>query len=386
MRSVVYASEVPTSLDEAIAHVAPGGTVVVDIPCTTDHPIAIPSGLTLRGLEGASISHTGTFGAVLEFQAAVNCTVENLALVGGEGGVKGWQCKNSTVRNCVIQCSQRRGLEFYGPDSDNLRISNNRIESLAVGALNGIFVQDTGRSLVIESNYLNTTNANDHGLAVHTWQTDGTVQGVRVTDNRIDHWGPNFAIEIGQFGTGDIVLAALVARNYIRLNARTNGGISMSGVFGSSVEQNLVDINGQGINIFAIEIVNARYCTVAANVVMSGLANAPAVILDSASDCLVYSNYLGGYVNVNNSGTHPGNLELSRNQITHNLVRIPDGSTNPNVFWMQVNVPDCRAIANMLVGNTASAPPGVQLGYLQVDHGTAESTVVDANVLETRAA
>jgi hypothetical protein len=356
--------------------------VIIDQSINLSAPISPPSNITFRGEGGSVISMADPQRNIFElYSGQQNVIIENLTLSGGRSAVSGFNCPHVTIRGCRIEESAFRCLDF-GANATDLNIVGN-VLSTAAGAVNGIFAEDNGDGLVIEGNDV-TTRVTDLGIAVHT--AAGTVRAPRVVDNRVTHDGPNFAIEVGQFNTGARVTGTEISRNKITLLRQCNGAVSLSEVDYGFVTANAVDLGQFAPLIIALEVAQGRFCAIRDNLVTNGAPNSRSVILDSSSDCMVSGNYLGGYVSINNSGTFPDVLTISRNQITANIVTIPDGSTVPEAFTLQINVDGGEAIANMLVGNTVSAPSGVAIGVLHSDKGMVAGTVIANNVLQTRSA
>jgi hypothetical protein len=366
---------------------AAGGLIVIDETITLAAPLRPPSNTTLQGRPGAVLTIADDAALPLNiielYEGQSDVTIEGVWFQGGRAAVSGFGCADITIRNCRVRAPRFRALDF-GANTPNLRIERSSFADLQ-GCADGIFCEDSGFGLAIEDNQLDTTGITDHGIALHTFGGGGRLIAPRVARTTIRHGGPNFAIEIGRFGQGNAVEGAAVEGTRILLMAPTNGAISFSEVDNGLVTGNLIDLNGIAPNIQAIEFAGSHFCLLAGNQVFGAPADARAAILDSSSDCLILANHLGGYVMMNNSNAFLGDADMSRSQIAHNRIGVPAGSVGyPAAVYAIVNNAAGEADYNMLASNTVSAPEGMAIAAGDIFAGSAEGTLIESNLLDTR--
>jgi hypothetical protein len=244
------------------------------------------------------------------------------------------------------QTTLRDGLSAESTSAStrpNLSILETLVHDPVPGCTDGMFFQDVGPGLDVERNRLNTTGCTDHAIAAHTFQPGGAIPNPRFQDNVIENGGPNFGLEIGQFG-GQRISSPMLRNNHFKMLVPGAGAISIQGTDSASISGDVIDLNGHAPGIAGIEAVDTLSPSIKGETVVNGAPNARALSIDSTSDPLITQNQFGGYIVIGNSGTFPGVTRLNGSTLFMNQIIIPVGSTNQNALFMQCNVARMRRV------------------------------------------
>ncbi len=371
------------NISTAIATIPSGGTVIANASISGALTTSIPSNITVQCLPGVTITITNPAVFAFDMTGATNATLQDCTVVGGLGGLSGYNMNFDRVINNDISGWAAGGWGVNtGQNNFNFEVTNNYIHDGAADSLDPIFIEDPGATVIITGNIVTSTAANGsaHGIGIHTFASGGNARGVMIKNNYIFHAGGNFAIEVGSFGTSSNTIAGCqITGNQIIVIGTSNGGISLDGTHECDVSGNDINLNSNAPAISGIEIVKSQYTSVNTNKVYGSPADSRVLWINRSSNTVVDGNYFQGYTGIENSG--PSNLDMSDNRLVNNTFEMPSGSTNLYLIHMQCNFGGCTALRNYIGENTFTGQ-SLASSYavlLEEDTGTIDGTQLPNN-------
>jgi hypothetical protein len=355
-----------------------GGVVIADQSAAVSAVIMLPSNVAVIGRAGVTITQTDPTQDLFGFTGGSNVQVRGLNLVGGRCAFAAYNASNYTIAGNRVAGWHYRAIDL-GQNMPDTSILENTFTAPDPGMTDAVFAQDVGANFRFCRNRIDTTgctNAQAHGLALHTFASAGVLTDAHVEDNFFIHAGGNFAVEIGAFG-GARPVAPIVRGNRFRFAAQTNGALSLASCDDALCLGNVIDCNLIAPSIMAIEVVTSAGALVQGCIVRNGAADGRALIFDSTSRCMATGNKFAGAVFIS-SGVS-GQPQLDHNSVTNNDVLIAAGSVWAHAIYLHANVAGCQAVNNRIQNNGVIAPAGCNLITLEQSAGVIDATIVTGN-------